>query len=137
MFSSYTAYNFVALYVSPGMHFIAAYLLYLLRHETISFGRRNYMYKRCKLKVFSLEFSDSIFGQNNFLCSDWMVASAKKPEHGRKLDASGLYASGRTQSEINIYSSKLIIVKMTFQLGRFDSSYKKTMEIKTLKRTCI
>ena len=36
---------------------------------------------------------------------------------------------------ISIYSSKLIIVKMTFQLRRFDSSYKKTMEIKTLKRT--
>ena len=91
------------------------------------------MYKRCKFKVFSLEFSDSIFGQNNFLCSDWMVASAKKPEHGKKLDASGLYASGRTQSEINIYSSKLIIVKMTFQLGRFDSFYKKLWKLKPWK----
>ena len=68
MLSSHTAYNFVALYVLPGMHFIEAYFLYLLRHEKISFGRRNYMYKRCKLKVFSLEFSDSIFGQNNLPC---------------------------------------------------------------------
>ena len=55
MFSSHTAYNFVALYVLPGMHFIATYLLYLLCQETISFGRRNYIYKRCKIKVFSLE----------------------------------------------------------------------------------
>ena len=68
MLSSHTAYNFVALYVLPGMHFIEAYFLYLLRHEKISFGRRNYMYKRCKLKVFSLEFPDSIFGQNNLPC---------------------------------------------------------------------
>ena len=68
MFSSHTAYNFVARYVLPGMHFIAAYLLYLLRHEKISFVRRNYMYKRCKLKVFGLDFSDSTFGQNNFPC---------------------------------------------------------------------
>ena len=29
---------------------------------------------------------------------------------------------GRTQREMNIYSSKLIKVKMTFQLRRFDSS---------------
>ena len=42
MFSSHTASNFVAIYVLPGMHFIAAYLLYLLRHETISFGRRTH-----------------------------------------------------------------------------------------------
>ena len=41
---------------------------------------------------------------------------------------------GQTQREINSYSSKLIIVKMTFQLRRFDSSYKKTVELKTLKR---
>ena len=41
---------------------------------------------------------------------------------------------GQTQREINSYSSKLIIVKMTFQLRRFDSS-QKTMEVKTLKRT--
>ena len=44
---------------------------------------------------------------------------------------------GRTQREIHIYSSNLIIVKMTFQLRRFDSSYKETIEIKTLKRTCV
>ena len=31
---------------------------------------------------------------------------------------------GETQREINIYSGKLIIVKMTFQLRRFDSSHK-------------
>ena len=72
MLSSHTAYNFVALYVLPGMHFIEAYFLYLLRHEKISFGRRNYMYKRCKLKVFSLEFS----------ASDRTAAPAKKPELG-------------------------------------------------------
>ena len=40
---------------------------------------------------------------------------------------------GQTDREINSYSSELIIAKMTFQLRRFDS-YKKTMEIKTLKR---
>ena len=47
---------------------------------------RSYMYKRCKLKVFSLGFSDAIFGKNNFpeFCLDGS-ASAKKPEHGSKL----------------------------------------------------
>ena len=30
------------------------------------FRAQKYMYERCKLKLFSLEFSDSIFGQNNF-----------------------------------------------------------------------
>ena len=44
-----------------------------------------------------LQFSESIFGQNNFRASDW---TAEKPQHGskqinkRNLDASGLYASG-------------------------------------------
>ena len=38
MFSSHTAYNFVALYVFQGLHFIG---FYLLCHETISYGRRN------------------------------------------------------------------------------------------------
>ena len=33
--------------------------------------------------------------------------------HKGKLDASGLYASGRTQREINIYSSKLIANEAT------------------------
>ena len=42
------------------------------------------MYKRYKLKGFSLEFSDSIFGQIIFRTSDWTAESAKKPEHGSK-----------------------------------------------------
>ena len=40
---------------------------------------------------------------------------------------------GQTQREINSYSSKLIIVKMTFQLRRFDSSYKKLWKLKPWK----
>ena len=38
----FTCHTHMALYVFPGMHFVAAKLHYLLRHETISFGRRNY-----------------------------------------------------------------------------------------------
>ena len=37
---------------------------------------------------------------------------------------------GQTQREINSYSSKLIIVKMTLQLRRFDSSHKKLGKLK-------
>ena len=40
MFTSHTAYNVLSLYVFSGLHFIAASLLYLLSHETISLGRR-------------------------------------------------------------------------------------------------
>ena len=65
MFSSHTAYNFVALCFP----WVAVYSSII----TLSFMPRNdffrlytYMYKRCKLKGFSFEFSDSIFGQNNF-----------------------------------------------------------------------
>ena len=39
----------------------------------------------------------------------------------------------QTQREINSYSSKLIIVKMTFQLGRSDSCYKKLGKLKPWK----
>ena len=39
----------------------------------------------------------------------------------------------QTRREINIYSSKLIIVKMTFQLRRSDSSYKKLWKLKPWK----
>ena len=63
MFSSHTAYNSVALYVFSGLHFIAAWLLYLLSHETISFGCRHTCISVASSK---LEFFDSIFGQNNF-----------------------------------------------------------------------
>ena len=80
MFSSHTAYHFVALYVLPGMHFIAAYLLYLLRHEKICFGRRNYMYKRCKVKVLALNSLIPYLGKIIFRASDWTAAPAKKPE---------------------------------------------------------
>ena len=82
MLSSHTAYNFVALYVLPGMHFIEAYFLYLLSHEKISFGRRNYMYKLCRLKVFGLESLIPYLGKIIFRASDWTAAQAKKPEHG-------------------------------------------------------
>ena len=40
---------------------------------------------------------------------------------------------GQTQREINSYSIKLIIVKMTFQLRRFDSTYKKLWKLKPWK----
>ena len=44
---------------------------------------------------------------------------------------------GQTHCEINSYSSKLIIVKMTFQLLRFDSSHKKLLKLKPWKKTWI
>ena len=34
-----------------------------------------------KFKVFSLEFSDSLFGQKHFRASDWTATSAKNPQH--------------------------------------------------------
>ena len=68
MFTSHTAYNVLALYVFPGLHFIAASLLYLLSHETISFGRRHTCISVASSKVLALKFSDSMFGQNNFPC---------------------------------------------------------------------
>ena len=68
MFTSHTAYNVWALYVFPGLHFIAASLLYLLSHETISFGRRHTCISVASSKVLALKLSDSIFGQNNFPC---------------------------------------------------------------------
>ena len=68
MFTSHTAYNVWALYVFPGLHFIAASLLYLLSHETISFGRRHTCISVASSKVLALKFSDSIFGQSNFPC---------------------------------------------------------------------
>ena len=48
----------------------------------ISFGRRHTCIKCYKLKVFSLKFSDSIFGQKNLRASDWMATSAKNLQHG-------------------------------------------------------
>ena len=87
MFSSHTTYNFVALYVFPGLHFIAAWLLYLSCHEMISFGCRQACRHTCISVAIvassKLEFSDSIFGQNNFP-SFWTAASAIKTEHGSK-----------------------------------------------------
>ena len=68
MFTSHTAYNVLALYVFPGLHFIAASLLYLLSHETISFGRRQTCISVASSKFLALKFSDSIFGQNKFPC---------------------------------------------------------------------
>ena len=47
-----------------------------------SFGRRNYMYKRCRLKVFSLESLIPYLGKIIFRASDWTAAPAKKPELG-------------------------------------------------------
>ena len=70
MFSSHDNHNFVALYVFPGLHFIAAWLLYLLCHKTISFGSRQACRHTCISVAIvassKLEFSDSIFGKNNF-----------------------------------------------------------------------
>ena len=40
---------------------------------------------------------------------------------------------GQTLREINSYSSNLIMVKMTFQLRRFDSSHKKLWKLKPWK----
>ena len=68
MFTSHTAYKELALYVFPGLHFIAASLLYLLSQETISFGHRHTCVSVASLKFLALKFSDSIFGQNNFPC---------------------------------------------------------------------
>ena len=68
MFTSHTAYNVLSLYVFPGLHFIVASLLYLLSHETISFGRRRTCISVASSKFLALKFSDSIFGQNNFPC---------------------------------------------------------------------
>ena len=69
MFTSHTAYNVLALYAFPGLHFIAAAsLLYLLPYETISFGRRQTCISIASSKFLALKFSDSIFGQNNFPC---------------------------------------------------------------------
>ena len=63
MFTSHTAYNVLALYVFPGLHFIAAAsLLYLLPYETISFGRRQTCISIASSKFLALKFSDSIFG---------------------------------------------------------------------------
>ena len=68
MFTSHTAYNVLSLYVFPRLHFIVASLLYLLSHETISFGRRRTCISVASSKFLALKFSDSIFGQNNFPC---------------------------------------------------------------------
>ena len=68
MFTSHTAYNVLFLYVFTGLHFIVASLLYLLSHETISFGRRRTCISVASSKFLALKFSDSIFGQNNFPC---------------------------------------------------------------------
>ena len=43
------------------------------------------MYKRYKLKVFILEFSDSMdIWAKHLRASDWSARSAKNPQHGSK-----------------------------------------------------
>ena len=54
-----------------------------------------------------------------------LVNNSKSYKYRHKTMIWNIINLGRTQREIHIYSSKLIIVKMTFQLRRFDSSYRK------------
>ena len=84
MFSSHSAYNFEALYVFPGMHSIAAKLLYLSCHETISFGFRHTCISVASSKVLALNSLIPYLGKIIFRTSDWTAASAKKPKHGSK-----------------------------------------------------
>lgn len=52
------------------------------------------MYKRNKLQVFSLEFSDYIWAKKNSVLFDYTATSAKNPQHGSKQIRLGLVASG-------------------------------------------
>ena len=82
MLSSHTAYNFVALYVLPGMHFIEAYFLIFYATKRFLSAVEITCISVASSKFLALNSLIPYLGKIIFRASDWTAAPAKKPELG-------------------------------------------------------